>query len=94
MLTPRGLLVRAGVLTAAYLACHFAGLREFTSVLCGTFPDPGGFPWVKGFFGLVYVFLYVAKTVLVPVLILTAAMLFVWDRPRARPLRYRAPFIP
>jgi hypothetical protein len=78
--SPRGFLVRAFVISAAFLAVHLAGLRNYTSVLNGTV-GPGSAGWkTSAYFGVGYLVIYLAFVLLVPVLILAAGILAVWQR--------------
>lgn len=78
--SPRGFVARALILSVAFLAAHLAGLREYTSILNGTVgPDAAGRE-MSAAFGLVYLVLYMAFVVLVPILLLAAGLLALWDR--------------
>ena len=78
--SPKGLLVRAGFLFVLFVICHLAGFREYTSVLCGTPAAPGATAHLLAFLGLIYVLMYLFLTVVVPVLIIAAGLLFVYER--------------
>lgn len=80
ILSPKGLVVRAGVLTAIFIVCHLLGLREFTTVLCGTYPSAGIMSECLVFLGLIYVLLYLAFTVVVPIFLIAAGLLAIWER--------------
>jgi len=74
-LSPRDLMQRALVITALFLAAHLAGLREFCGVLNGT-TGSTELNWkFSAFLGVIYVGLYLAFVLLVPILILAAALL-------------------
>ena len=70
--TPRDFLVRALVLSLAFLVAHFLGLREQTRFLSGT-PS-------RAWLGVIYVFLYFAFVLVVPSLVLGAGILAVIER--------------
>jgi hypothetical protein len=73
--SPLGFLGRALVITAVFLAIHLARLRDYTSVLNGTV-GPAAASWkTSAFFGIAYLVMYMAFVLLVPVLILAAAIL-------------------
>ena len=78
--SPAGCVQRALVISAGFLLVHLAGWREYTSVLNGTVgPDSTG--WAGStFFGVAYVLIYLAFVILVPVLLLAAALLAAWQR--------------
>lgn len=80
ILSVRGLLIRAALLAMAFAIAHAAGLRERTSVLCGTLPEGGAFPVGAALLGLVYVFLHMAVTVVVPILVVAAGLRWLLDR--------------
>lgn len=63
-----------------FLLAHLAGLREFTSVLNGTVGSVAAGWKLSGFLALIYLLLYLASVILVPVLVLAALILMVWQR--------------
>ena len=79
-LSARDLLQRALGLSGLFLLAHLAGLREFTSVLNGTVGSVAAGWKLSSFLALVYILLYLAFVILVPVLVLAALILVVWQR--------------
>jgi hypothetical protein len=79
-LSPKDLLQRAGAISVLFLVVHLAGLREFTSVLNGTIGSVAAGWKLSSFLALIYILLYLAFVILVPVLVLAALMLMVWQR--------------
>lgn len=79
-LSPKDLLQRACAITVIYLLLHVAGLREFTSVLNGTVGSLALGWKLSAFLALIYIVFYLAFVVLVPVLVLAAAILAAWRR--------------
>jgi hypothetical protein len=79
-LSPRDLLQRALGLSGLFLLAHLAGLREFTSVLNGTVGSVAAGWKLSSFLALIYILLYLAFVILVPVLVLAALILAVWQR--------------
>lgn len=79
-LSARDLWQRAAGISGLFLLAHLAGLREFTSVLNGTVGSTAVDVKLGTFLAAVYVLLYLAFVILVPVLILAATMLMVWRR--------------
>jgi hypothetical protein len=79
LFSPRGLLIRAFWIAAAFLLCHVAGLRAFTSFLCGMMPMAGMAAQAFALLGLVYVILFMAFTLVVPVLVIAAALIRLAD---------------
>ena len=75
-----GLLQRALGISGLFLLAHLAGLREFTSVLNGTVGSVAAGWKLSSFLALVYILLYLAFVILVPVLVLAALILAVWRR--------------
>lgn len=71
-LTPKDFLLRAAVITGFFLIAHLAGLREYTSFLSGTVASPDMGWQQAAFFGLVYLILYFAFVLFVPILLLAA----------------------
>ena len=79
-LSAKDLLQRAGAISVLFLVAHLAGLREFTSVLNGTIGSVAAGWKLSSFLALIYILLYLAFVILVPVLVLTAMILTVWRR--------------
>jgi len=80
LLSPKDLLRRAIFLIALYLLTHFAGLREFTSVISG---GTGSIhlPWhISAFLALTYILSYLSFVIFVPILLLAAVLLFGWKK--------------
>lgn len=69
----RGLLQRAALLTAAYGVAHLAGWRACTSFLCGT-PATEYSPQGTAVRGLLYALAHLGFWILVPALLLAAAL--------------------
>ena len=79
-LSARDLLQRAGAISVLFLIAHLAGLREFTGILNGTIGSLA-LGWnSSAFLALIYILLYLAFVILVPVLVLAAIILTVWQR--------------
>jgi hypothetical protein len=83
-LSPRDLLQRALGISGLFLLAHLAGLREFTSVLNGTIGSVAAGWKLSGFLALIYILLYLAFVILVPVLVLAAAILALGKRFRRK----------
>ena len=79
-LSAKDLLQRAGAISALFLVAHLAGLREFTSVLNGTIGSVAAGWKLSGFLALIYILLYLAFVILVPVLVLAAMIMAVGQR--------------
>ena len=79
-LSPKDLIKRAILITLVYTIAHAVGLKEFTTVLNGTMGSVQLGFGISAFLGLTYVFLYLAFVLLVPILLLAAAMLAAWKR--------------
>ena|SRR6476659_5400522 len=78
--SPKDFVRRALVVTLIFALAHLFGLKEFTSVLNGTTGSVALGWTTSALLGLTYVFLYVAFVLLVPVFLLTATILFAWNR--------------
>lgn len=83
-LSPRDLWQRAGVISVLFLLAHLAGLREFTSTLNGTVGSTAVDVKLGTFLAGVYILLYLAFVILVPVLALAAIILTVGQRCRRK----------
>jgi len=80
LFSPRGFLICAAFFTIAFLACHLAGLREYTSILCGQLPEGEMTTAWAAHLGMEYVVFYFAFVLAVPVLALAAAILALFLR--------------
>jgi hypothetical protein len=77
-LSSKDLVRRAAMLVALYVIANLAGLREFTSVLCGTM-DSMVLGWrMSAFLGLLYVFVYLGFILVAPMLLIAAGLLAVF----------------
>jgi len=89
-LSARDLLQRALGISGLFLLVHLAGLREFTCVLNGTVGSVAAGWKLSGFLALIYILLYLAFVILVPVLVLAATILaaeqrFLWKKDKSSP---------
>ncbi|MGD1083357.1 MAG: hypothetical protein ABSA47_01245 [Verrucomicrobiota bacterium] len=78
--SPRGFVLRAIFIAAAFAVAHLAGLRDYTSVLAGTVGPASAGLGISIFLGAAYLFLYMAFVILAPVLLLAAAILALCQR--------------
>lgn len=78
--SPRGLLIRAAIISVVYLLARLAGLREYTTIISGTSPTGDVSDWWSAGLGVLYVTLYLAFVLAVPVLLIAAALLTAWFR--------------
>ena len=75
LFSPKDFVRRAVVLAVIFLAVHLAGLREYTCILNGTSGSVALSRGMCAFLGLGYVFAYLGLVLLVPILLLAAAIL-------------------
>jgi hypothetical protein len=80
LFSPIGFVVRAAVLLVAFGVAHLAGGRDCTSILCGTSPTGNLMDRYAFVFGLIYVLLYFAAVLVVPILLIAAALLSLLTR--------------
>jgi hypothetical protein len=79
-MTPRGLLLRAVLITGIYALLHLCGLRHSAAFLSGT--PVGGTLATLG--GLTYVLFYFMAVVLAPILVIAAGVLRLLSRAPAK----------
>lgn len=79
ILSPAGLILRAAVLAALFGVCHLLGLRQYAAILCGTSASTTA-PMFAAWLGLIYVLMYLAFTVVVPILLIAAGLMSAWNR--------------
>jgi hypothetical protein len=80
LFSPKDFVRRAVVVAVIFLTVHLAGLREYTCILNGTSGSVALGRGMSAFLGLAYVFAYLGFVLLVPILLLAAAMLVGWNR--------------
>ena len=78
--SPLYLLEWAAMLTILFVIVQLAGLREFKSVLNGTVGSTHLSWQTASFLGAAYIFVYLGFVIVVPILILAAGILKVWQR--------------
>jgi len=79
-LSAKDLLQRAVVISVLFLALHLAGFQEFTGVLNGTIGSLALGWKLSAFLAVIYIVLYLAFVILVPILILAAGILTIWQK--------------
>lgn len=79
-LSARDMLQRAAAISGLFLLVYLAGFREFTSILNGTIGSLALGWRLSTFLAVIYISLYLAFVILVPVLVLAAMILVVWQR--------------
>ena len=77
---PMRFIILAAVLTCAYLACHFLGLRTNISMLMQTSFSQGAGDTAVFIGGIVYFVLHICYVVLVPILLGASAIMFILMR--------------
>ena len=79
-LSPKDMIQRAIAISGLFLLLHLAGFREYTSILNGTIGSLE-LGWnLSAFLAVFYIILYLAFVLLVPVLVLAALILVIWQR--------------
>ena len=79
-LSARDMVQRAAAISGLFLLVHLAGFREYTGVLNGTIGSLELGWKLSTFLAGVYILLYLAFVILVPVLVLAAVILMGWQR--------------
>jgi hypothetical protein len=79
-LSARDMIQRAVAISVLFLLVHLAGFREFTGILNGTIGSLTLGWGLSTVLAVFYIVLYLAFVILVPVLLLAAAILMVWQR--------------
>lgn len=70
----------AGLLLVIFFVAHLAGLRDFTSVLNGTVGSTSMSWQTAAFLGVAYVLIYLSVVLMVPILVLGALILTLWNK--------------
>jgi hypothetical protein len=79
-LSAKDMLQRAAAISGLFLLVHLAGFREYAGILNGTIGSLALGWELSTFLAVIYIMLYLAFVILVPVLILAAMILMVWQR--------------
>ena len=72
--------MRAGIISVVYLLCRVLGLDLYTSVLSGTSPSGGPIGSLDVELAFAYIFVHFAFVLAVPILILAAGLLALFER--------------
>ncbi len=78
--SPTAFVVRAVILAMLFCISELMGLREYTTFLSGTSANLNVRWQTAATLGLIHLLLYVAFILLVPVSLITAGLLFAWNR--------------
>lgn len=78
--SPRGFLLRAGLIALLFLLLHAGGLRGCTTFLSGTLPAPGIRGEILALLGICYAVAWFAFVLASPVLVLAAGLFALLDR--------------
>ena len=73
--SPKDFLRHAVLIVVLFAVAHACGLREYTAIICGTMASPMLGPETCALLGIGYMVLYFGTVVLVPVLLIAAALL-------------------
>ena len=82
--SPAGFFRRAVILLVVFLVLHFAGLRDYTSVICGSSPSGGSADKFTAVLGCGYAVIYMMTVMAVPILLL-ACLIFCALSARRKP---------
>jgi len=85
LLSPRGLVLRAAIVALVFALAHAAGLRAYTSILSGTSPTGNAADGWAALLGCIYVLLYFAFILAVPIALIAAALMALATRWLERP---------
>lgn len=78
--SPTAFVMRAVIIAVCYCVSELAGLREYTTFLSGTSANLN-VSWQTGAtLGLIHLLLYMAFILLVPISLITAGLLVLWDK--------------
>jgi len=80
LFSPKGFVQRAILICVAFAVVHLLGLREFTSVLNGTTGSVEMGRGESAMLGFIYILSYLAFVLLVPILLLAAAIFAGWKK--------------
>jgi hypothetical protein len=87
--SPKDFVRHAVLILVLFAVAHLCGLREFTTIVSGTMASPALGTEICALLGMGYMAFYFGAVVLVPVLLIAAGLLWLWEKVRAassRPL--------
>ncbi len=70
--SPKGFLLRAGIIALIFFILHIAGLREYTIILSGNSPTENPAQTLAGALGCIYIVFYFALILCAPILLIAA----------------------
>jgi len=82
--SPTAFVARAAIIAVCYCLSELTGLREYTTFLSGTSANLNVSWQTAATLGLIHLLLYVAFILLVPVSLITAALLLIWNKWQGR----------
>jgi hypothetical protein len=80
LLSPKDFVRRAVLIGGVFALARLAGLREFTSILNGTTGSVELSWGLSAVLGVTYIVVYLAFVILVPTLVIAAAISAAWQR--------------
>ena len=78
--SPTAFIVRAIILAVAYCVVELAGLREYTTFLSGTSANLNMSWHTAATLGLIHLLFYMAFIFVVPISLITAGLLLLWEK--------------
>jgi len=78
--SPTAFVIRAIIITVFFSISELLGLREYTTFLSGTSANVNLTWQTASFLGLIHLLLYAAFILLVPISLITAALIAMWSR--------------
>jgi hypothetical protein len=82
--SPRDFVRRAVLILVVFVVVQLCGLREYTSVLNGTTGSVGMNPHTAALLGMLYVLVYLGTILGVPMLLIAAALMTIWNKRQGR----------
>ena len=74
LFSPQGLLLRAALLVVFFLIVHILGLREYTTILCGTSPSGNHADVWSSLLGVLYIVFWFGLVLGAPILALASGI--------------------
>ena len=80
--SPMDFVRHAVLIVALFVIAHLCGLREFTAMISGTMASATLGPEICTLLAIVYMLFYFGAVVLAPILMIAAALLYIWEKVR------------
>ena len=80
--SPKDFVRHAVLIVVLFAIAHMCGLREYTAIISGTMASPTLGAETCTLLAIIYMVFYFGAVVLAPILMIAAALLYIWEKVR------------